>query len=202
MGLFKKQSTNIFDFLNPDGSKSDNSSREAVAKAIRNLVIISKEQEMHPVDSESWIRASTILETSGFRFHDGQPSSHIAAARLTGRGLDEDSSEVEGIGILTPDFLSIHWSNASQKRAWKFDHEDILGVQCDGPITAALHYGNSWRKTDTEILEVGDWTFEISLMPSADGHENRRSLTFWMALANEIEKKFAGFAFIDLEYGS
>jgi hypothetical protein len=199
MRLFKKSPSNVFDFLNPDGSRPDTSSRETIAKAVRNLAITSQEYRLHPVDSDSEVRASSILEISGFRFHEGKASSHLAAARVIGRGLDEDKSEVEALAILTPDFLSIHWSHRLQKRAWKFVHSDILGVEVDGPLTAALHYGNSWRRTGTETLEVGDWTFEISLLPSADGHENRRSMTLWMTLANEIGKKFPGFAFINLE---
>jgi hypothetical protein len=202
MGIFKRSNKssvgNIFDFLNPDGSRPDTSSRGAIATAIKGLAITSPNHQLHEIDTDSWIKASVILETSGFRFHEGKPSLGIAAAPVMGRGLDEDRSEVDALAILTLDFLSIHWSHFGQKRAWKFLHRDILGVELDGPTTALFHYENSWRGTGDEILNTGDWTFEITLLPSRDGHDNRRSLTFWMTLAQEISKKFPGFEFIEL----
>jgi hypothetical protein len=200
VGLFKKESTSIFSFLLPDGSKPDSSTKNALAQAIKSLTIDSDEKSvLHPVDSSSWIKASTELEISGFRPEIDIDSTPIAYAQVSIRGVDEDKDIVVGMAILTNSFLTLHWRHRSESRGMKFFHVDLLGVDVSSATSTYLHYGVSVRKTNNEFLNMGDRTIEITLLSHKDGHKNRRALTFWMTLANHLSRKFPGLKFIELD---
>lgn len=199
VGLFRKISKPDFTFLLPDGSDPDSSSKSAVAKSIMSLTIDSDEQSvLHPVDSASWIKASSEIEFSGFRRASDVGATPIAYAQVSIRGTDEDKDVVNGLAILTEAFLTLHWSHRGQQRGFKFFHSDLLGVDVSSGTSTYLHYGASVRKTQNEFLNTGDFTFEITLLPSKDRHENRRSLTFWMSLANHLSRTIPGVKFMEL----
>lgn len=164
-----------------------------------SLTIDSDEKAaLHPIDSDSWIKASSELEISGFRREIDNGSTPIAYARVSIRGVDEDKDVVNGMAILTQEFLTLHWSHRGQSRGFKFFHSDLLGVDVSSPTSTYLQYGASLRKTDNEFLSTGDLTFEITLLNSKDGHENRRALTFWMTLAHRLSRTIPGVKFMEL----
>jgi hypothetical protein len=200
VGLFRKETKSVFSFLLPDGSKPDSSTKDALAQAIKSLTIDSEEKSvLHPVDSTSWIKASTELEVSGFRPEIDIDSTPIAYTEVSIRGVDEDKDIVTGLAILTNSFLTLHWRHRSESRGMKFFHADLLGVDVSSAVSTFLHYGVSLRKTNNEFLNMGDTTIEITLLSHKDGHENRRALSFWMTLANHLSRKFPGLKFIELD---
>lgn len=199
MGIFKKSKSTNFDYLLPDGSKPKTGSREIVAAGIKSLTIDSeKKMSMNPIDSKAWVTASTQLETSGFRLSHEQDLTPMASSKVLIRGLDEDRDEVTALAVLTTEFLTLHWSVKGKDKGMKLFHSDLLGVDVTSPISSFLRYGASLRKSDGDFLNMGEITFEITLMPGKDGHENRRALTFWMSLAYRLSLIIPGIMFMEL----
>ncbi len=189
-----------FDYLLPDGSAPDSSSRKAASNCLRALTIDSEDKSvLYPVDSDAWIKASSELEVSGFRQDINTDSTPIAYARVSMRGVDEDKDIVTGLSVLTRTFLTLHWKHRLESRGWKYFHDDLLGVDVSSASSVYLHYGKSIRKTDGRFLEMGDRTIEITLLPGKDKHENRRALTFWMTLAHRLSQTLPGVYFLELD---
>ena len=122
----------------------------------------------------------------------------MASSKVLIRGLDEDRDEVTALAVLTTEFLTLHWSVKGKDKGMKLFHSDLLGVDVTSPISSFLRYGASLRKSDGDFLNMGEITFEITLMPGKDGHENRRALTFWMSLAYRLSLIIPGIMFMEL----
>lgn len=202
MGIFRwggKPKSN-FEYLLPDGSAPDTSSRQAASDCLRALTIDSDEKCVtYPVDSNSWIEASSELEFSGFRQDIDTDSTPIAYARVSMRGVDEDKDIVIGLAILTRKFLTLHWKHGTQSRGCKYFHDDLLGVDVSSASSTYLHYGKSIQKTDARFINIGDTTIEITLLSGKDRHENRLALTFWVTLAHFLSKTVPGVYFLELD---
>jgi hypothetical protein len=185
-------------FLLPDGSKPEWTSRAAFTKAIKSLGIRKLDDAvLYPIDSNSYVKVSTELELSGFRDYVDEDMSPIAYARIKIRGVDEDADLVEALAILTWKSLTFHWKNGREKRGLAVYHRDVLGAEVNGQFSVFLHYGGSIRKKGHKFFDLGDITIEISELFSKNGHENRRTLTFWMTLEQKIRKKLPGFKLLE-----
>lgn len=202
MGIFRwdVKPKSIFDYSLPDGSAPDTSNWQAASDCLRALTIDSAEKSvLYPVDSNSWIEASSKLEFSGFRQDIDSDSTTIAYARVSIRGVDEDKDIVIGLAILTRKFLSLHWKYRTQSRGCKYFHDDLLGADVSSAFSTYVYYGKSIRKTDARFINMGDSTIEITLLSGTNRHENRRALTFWMTLAHFLSETVPGVHFLEFD---
>ena len=197
----KSNRSNNFAFLMPDGTQPNNSSKDELNSDIKSLIATPKNLSksfLSQFDSDAWIKASAELEISGFRKNKFDLTP-IAYTELTIRGVDEDKDLVTGLGILTQEFMSLHWNHRLEKRGMKVLHKDITGVQVTSLLSAAFNYKNIVHLSQGQYVNLKELTFEVEILNSRDKHQNRRALTFWLSLNHYLIKKLPELEFWNLD---